>query len=201
MGVTTSGGAGYGIYSRGRAGVDGNLEVDGSVRITDGTEGNGYVLTSDASGNASWQGPVSIKGYGVSATIVPSTFTAITNWATIEYEEGGSNYNVGTGEYTIPVSGLYSVEANVVYNATSSNGYAVVGMRINGNNSTIEYGLDQVFTTANFSGGTFKTTKQFTAGDIVQIVFFNSSASNITISNFSGSDARSTRFAINLLHR
>ena len=31
------------------------LDVQGSVRIADGTEQNGYVLTSDAAGNASWQ--------------------------------------------------------------------------------------------------------------------------------------------------
>lgn len=31
------------------------LEVDGSVKIVDGTEGSGKVLVSDAQGNASWQ--------------------------------------------------------------------------------------------------------------------------------------------------
>ncbi|MCB0535783.1 MAG: hypothetical protein KDD14_26505, partial [Saprospiraceae bacterium] len=31
------------------------LTVNGSLRIKDGTQSNGYVLTSDATGNASWQ--------------------------------------------------------------------------------------------------------------------------------------------------
>mgnify|MGYP003430871178 FL=1 len=31
------------------------LSVSGSFRLTDGTQGNGKVLTSDASGNASWE--------------------------------------------------------------------------------------------------------------------------------------------------
>jgi hypothetical protein len=33
----------------------GNLEVNNSLRINDGTQSNGYVFTSDGSGNGSWQ--------------------------------------------------------------------------------------------------------------------------------------------------
>ena len=35
--------------------VVGNSWLNGKLRITDGTQSNGYVLTSDASGNATWQ--------------------------------------------------------------------------------------------------------------------------------------------------
>ncbi len=42
---------------------DARLHVNGTFRLTDGTQANGYVLTSDASGKASWQNPVS-KVYG-----------------------------------------------------------------------------------------------------------------------------------------
>lgn len=34
---------------------DNELYINGSIRIKDGTQSNGYVLTSDANGNASWQ--------------------------------------------------------------------------------------------------------------------------------------------------
>jgi len=40
------------------------LDVVGSVKITDGTEGSGKVLTSDASGNASWQ-TIAVGGSGM----------------------------------------------------------------------------------------------------------------------------------------
>lgn len=48
------------IKSNGNVGVgttspNAKLDVNGTVKITDGTEGAGKVLTSDASGNASWQ--------------------------------------------------------------------------------------------------------------------------------------------------
>lgn len=34
---------------------DGDIDINGAVKIVDGTQQAGYVLTSDASGNASWQ--------------------------------------------------------------------------------------------------------------------------------------------------
>ncbi|MCF6364815.1 MAG: hypothetical protein L3J35_01290 [Bacteroidales bacterium] len=40
------------------------LEVSGSVKITDGTEGAGKVLTSDANGKASWVTPTTTGGTG-----------------------------------------------------------------------------------------------------------------------------------------
>ncbi len=45
------------------------LDVAGNVRIADGTQGAGYVLTSDASGFANWQ-PISSTGIAQSAQFV-----------------------------------------------------------------------------------------------------------------------------------
>lgn len=44
-----------GFADLGETTVNGNAIIDGSVTITDGTQGVGRVLTSDANGNASWQ--------------------------------------------------------------------------------------------------------------------------------------------------
>ncbi len=38
------------------------LELNGSIKITDGTQGAGKVLTSDAAGKATWIAPASIGG-------------------------------------------------------------------------------------------------------------------------------------------
>jgi hypothetical protein len=38
------------------------LDITGTLRLTDGTQGNGYILTSDANGDASWQ-PKPYKEY------------------------------------------------------------------------------------------------------------------------------------------
>lgn len=46
---------GASIAAAGVVGVDGDLEVSGSVRIQDGTEGAGRLFTSDSVGSGSWQ--------------------------------------------------------------------------------------------------------------------------------------------------
>jgi hypothetical protein len=38
------------------------LTINGKIKITDGTQGNGKLLVSDKDGKASWRGDVSIKG-------------------------------------------------------------------------------------------------------------------------------------------
>ncbi|WP_412476486.1 hypothetical protein [Flavobacterium sp. TBRC 19031] len=42
---------------------DERLHVNGSFKLTDGTQANGYILVSDANGKASWQNPNSNKAY------------------------------------------------------------------------------------------------------------------------------------------
>lgn len=54
-----------------------NLEVAGTVKITGGSPGNGKVLTSDVSGNASWQSPDESSGY---QHLVEISVAGTTNW-------------------------------------------------------------------------------------------------------------------------
>jgi hypothetical protein len=57
------------------------LDIAGSVKITDGSEGLGKVLTSDASGNASWQ-PLSIT---TTTTFVTQLTTSVTTSSTVNF--------------------------------------------------------------------------------------------------------------------
>ncbi len=204
-----SGGNSYGLYAFDAVNngtTTWAARIAGRLQITDGTQAAGRVLTSDAAGNASWQvstvtPKVSIKGYGATVGIPTGTWIAITNWSTIESQESGI-YNVGTGEYTVPVTGLYSFEVNTVYNSISSNGYTMAGIRINGNVNSIEYALVPVTSGTQFAGASYKGTKQLNANDVIQVVLYNGSTSTINISDYgpSGPDARTTRFAFALLH-
>ena len=45
----------YGEFNNDLLRFNGDVEVEGSLQIADGTQQNGHVLTSDANGNASWQ--------------------------------------------------------------------------------------------------------------------------------------------------
>ncbi len=77
------------------------LEVQGAVKIVDGTEGDGKVLTSDGSGKASWQTPstsllLSVAYPQGNATVPDSTFLAADGVVTL-------------ASFTAPSDGLYMV--------------------------------------------------------------------------------------------
>lgn len=74
-------------------------KTTGQVTITDGTEGAGKVLTSDAAGGASWQNPLS--GAMVNGTLGDQI--TVTNSAANQYYSGGS--------ITFPKAGTYMVTA------------------------------------------------------------------------------------------
>lgn len=63
------------------------LDVAGSVKIVDGNQGNGKVLTSDANGNATWQTPASSgsnSGWGLSGNnTTSSNFLGTTNYQSL----------------------------------------------------------------------------------------------------------------------
>lgn len=90
---------------KGSLGIDGNFAVfgnaafTGKVRIVDGTQGAGRVLTSDANGVASWQ-PLPAK------PVVPKS----TNWV-LECAEGSQVINEGTLSFC--GYKLYAYERNV----------------------------------------------------------------------------------------
>ena len=120
------------------------FEVQGSVKIVDGTQGAGKVLTSDATGKASWQGigdviysnalptspfPVNVNGAwlytGVNIVIPPGTWL-VSHWVRISsitaFNNGFLNVSFST------TSGVYTqatyqgvVETNPDHTSTSSN--------------------------------------------------------------------------------
>ena len=70
LGYTDGIGSIWGVYSQG------NMSVQGSVQIVDGTQGAGKVLTSDANGNGTWTAPaptVKVKYCIVAFGVFPSS--------------------------------------------------------------------------------------------------------------------------------
>jgi hypothetical protein len=174
----------------------------GRVNISDGTQANGRVLTSDYQGNASWQDlitpKVSFKAYGLPTTSIPYyTDVPITSWQNVEYEEGGSNFNPATGEYTIPVTGLYEITGSTVWNAPASGGYALGGINING--YPFDYTASDISPSSNFwTGSDFNTKVQLNAGDVLQYFVLQSTSASLSI--FSDGGARTNKFSVTLLH-
>ncbi|MBK9764642.1 MAG: hypothetical protein IPO87_15155 [Flavobacteriales bacterium] len=102
------------ILNDGNVGIGTNtptakLDVAGTVKIADGTEGTGKVLTSDANGNASWQAS-SVKAnfaathYGQPAFILVPNVEYTADLANIKY---ANNMTYSGGVITIQVDGIY----------------------------------------------------------------------------------------------
>ena len=114
--VNTNGGnVGIGNYT-----PNAKLDVAGNVKIADGTQGAGKVLTSDATGLASWQSAStspSAVGIGFDGLLfqyfIASNTPSYLRWGNKLYEFNGSNYNTTTGEYTISKKGFYMIHVAI----------------------------------------------------------------------------------------
>ncbi len=139
------GGAGISGYSQTGAGgvfssqsgpgirtIDSGAEINGKVKIADGTQGADRVLTSDAAGVATWKPLPTAKTAMTSLfdidrdsyiTVPPSTHMVlpfVANPATPAYAsygyDGGANFNNTTHEYIVPSDGLYRVSFKLLLN-------------------------------------------------------------------------------------
>ncbi len=127
-GSTISGTALYGNSISGYA-----LETSGNVKIAGGntSPGNGKVLTSDASGNATWQTPSSAPKVAFRAKNVNANFVSIPNTTFTKVEYSQEDYDFGgnftpntgsssanTGTFTAPMNGVYhfAAQAQLTFN-------------------------------------------------------------------------------------
>lgn len=119
---TSIGGFGgrVGINTPGGTVPGAQLEVNGSVKITNGTQGNGKVLTSDGAGLSSWQNPVS--GSGAFKALVTTTqnfpSASVTNiiFTSEDYDDASSFFST---QYIAPATGLYHFDVMVSWNITA----------------------------------------------------------------------------------
>jgi len=82
----------YAIYANGSVKVTSNLSVAGQIQYTYGTPVSGYVLTSDASGNATWSAPAG-SGWsltGNSGTTAGTNFIGTTDNVDLQFKVNGT---------------------------------------------------------------------------------------------------------------
>ncbi len=97
---------------------DERLHIAGSIKIVDGTQGVGKVLTSDANGKASWADSNTTKSYG---ELYRNSSTALTSGA-IPFNSTGANYemnSMSTPNIQVKTTGLYRVSYTISIKKTS----------------------------------------------------------------------------------
>lgn len=172
----------------------------GRIAVVDGTEGNGKVLASDASGNASWQDLItpdihlSATSCG-SQTLPISTQTVINTWTSLS-EAGGSNYNPATGEYTIPVSGYYSIDLHTSLSTAPSGGATGIACYILKNGSQLVIGFAASSVTGAYPcDPVAHIERPLIAGDKISFSLIQNTTGAMTI------NGAASYFSIHLIHK
>lgn len=179
------------------------LDVDGKVRISGGSTnpGNGKVLTSDASGNATWANPAGLDKVAFRASSIAGNHLSMPEGAYKKVEYNSESYDLGnnftpssgstsstSGAFTAPVSGIYSLTAQVEldYNLVFNTNQAFIRIIVNraGNNSVLAertmYPVSQVTDCPLVT-----TEVKLLAGDVVWVEFkqanFSQTATNLIL--------------------
>lgn len=88
---------------------DERLHINGSVKIVDGTQGAGRVLTSDATGRASWTNSPGLKAYADIYNNVDRIISNGTNSVLFGSTNASSNITVSNTGFTILTTGRYRI--------------------------------------------------------------------------------------------
>ncbi|RFS16064.1 C1q-like domain-containing protein [Emticicia sp. C21] len=155
------------------------LKTNGGLQMTGVGEGMGKVLTSDASGNATWQGAVAFSAtYGGESNLTVGQSAEITiPFSTETYD---LNNNFSNTSFTAPVSGIYHLDATITWTGFSpANGYGRLSLF---KNDEAVYGEYQAGQQNAFSQHLSLDIKLFT-NDVVKLKVFQSSTSEQALTN------------------
>ncbi|MBC7848717.1 MAG: hypothetical protein H7Y31_03220 [Chitinophagaceae bacterium] len=185
----------YGI-NNGKVGININtsptayLEVNGNVKITDNTQGDGKVLTSDASGNASWQNPSS-RNSAFRATLQNSNqvindgVDKVIQFDNEQFDDG-FNYNNTNGIFTIPTDGVFHFDVKIEWQLVTSTATLFVYLDVNGS-KVEEAKLEDAISGNVTKSISFGSTVKLGQGDIVRVFVRQESGTNQIVSTINSS--------------
>ncbi|QNJ99046.1 hypothetical protein [Constantimarinum furrinae] len=117
--------------------VKGNVKIDGILKITDGTQGNGKVLTSDANGNASWQ---EVSGeQKIFAEMNANSTSSLSQYNPINFGNTVITQGINTS------SNGFQVVQSGVYRVT----YAISVSKANGSDTNVKFYLAKGWGSSN----------------------------------------------------
>jgi C1q domain-containing protein len=205
-GVTTAGTGLYGnsftgsaIYGYSASGYA--LDVSGKVKIA-GTSQNpaaGKVLTSDANGNATWEGAVAFSTeYVGSVSVPPAPATMIVAFAGERYDLG-NNFNTSTKKFTAPVNGIYHFDAQIQWDYLYDNFTSILKLKVK-HGATVNDEYTQYFsvTSNGFYGNTISADVMLYANDEVYLEVSHSSGNAQNLYSSAGHNHFNGRLVVKL---
>lgn len=170
--------------------VIGNTSMTGNLQISNGSQGIGKSLVSDASGNSSWRSPaygaVKItRPAGGFSSYLTNDFrdgTAYPFNNTIEDLDVSNNWNNTTGIYTVPETGVYEIlgDANLYSDTENDQPYCYKSfnyqVQIVKNGTVIEkyiggYKYDCASSTVSYDAAKIISLLSLTVGDQISFNF------------------------------
>lgn len=130
------------IDSAGNAGVgtespSANFDIEGTLQLKDGSEGDNLLLTSDADGNASWQNLSTEAIFGSTPSPDYSCLRPIANISTALHAHDAPVVYSNDHAFVVSDFNLYSIDVsdpfNPVFVDTISAGFNTYGLSIDGN--------------------------------------------------------------------
>ena len=177
--------------SPGRVGINqtlpsATLDVNGTFKLTDGTQGADKVLTSDANGNASWMNlpsAVACSADNSGGQSINDSLHSFSNQTVVFknefYDDGGNNYDPLTGIFTAPSGGIYHCDALVLLLRYSGSSPGKVWLGIFKNNI---YVSDAAFNSdAGYFSIMISLDIKLVAGDNIRFKALNNSGDNFKI--------------------
>lgn len=148
------------------------LDVNGTFKLTDGTQGQDKELVSDATGNTTWkERAIAFESFAANPqTIGNDPFGSPTNLVAFDQvilDDGiGYDGSVGVHQYTAPVSGVYMIEVNIsfFYGAPGPDDTIKVGLMKNGGGTPIKVSSTNIKTNEE-SSISFACTVRLATGD------------------------------------
>ena len=160
------------------------LDVNGTFKLTDGTQAAGAVLTSDANGLARWDTTanrkIAFSAYQNSAiTFVNGTRLTIP-FAAVSYNLA-SGFNNTTGIFTAPAAGIYHFD--VYWGATANPAFsgAVMYLYLSMNSNDIRSMTQDVTSGTYLSREAVGCDLRLSAGDQVKVEGFLTAAGSNTL--------------------
>lgn len=167
------------LLSINNTGLGKALKTNGGIQMNGINESMGKVLTSDANGNATWQGAVAFSAiYGGESNLTVGQNSEITiPFSNKTYD---LNNNFSNTIFTAPVSGIYHFDATITWQGFSpTNGYGRLSLF---KNDEAVYGDIQSGQQNAFSQHLSLDIKLF-ANDVVKIKAFQNSTSDQVLTN------------------